>query len=143
MISKKAAAAAVVLCVSTAVSASADGISVLVNGTRLEMSAEPFIENERTLVPMRAIFEALGAYIVWDADLYTVHAYGANGEYIAVQINNPTAYVNNEGIALDTPAVIRNDLTYVPLRFVAEALGAEVSWDEAEQTVRIEAGGQL
>lgn len=109
---------------------------VAVNGVELQFDVPPIIENGRTLVPMRAIFEALGAEIYWNAETRTVSA--ARGEVaLAVQIGNPWANVNDEPVALDVPARIVDGRTLVPLRFVSEALGATVAWDPAAYTVTI------
>ncbi len=109
---------------------------VVVNGVELEFDVPPIIENGRTLVPLRAIFEALGAEIYWDAETQTVSA--ARGDTaLALQIGNPWANVNNEPVALDVPAKIVGSRTLVPLRFISEALGAVVEWDQDTYTATI------
>ncbi len=118
----------------------AEGISVFVDGKKLEFDVQPFIENDRTLVPMRAIFEALGAQIVWDAETRTVFAAQIkdNGNnIISVQTGSEKAFVNSVEKILDTPAKIVHDRTFVPLRFVSEALGCKVDWDGTSQTVTV------
>lgn len=114
----------------------AEGINVFVNGNKLEFDAQPFIENDRTLVPMRAIFEALGAVVVWDEETHTVFAAQENN-VVSVQTDQTTAFVNSEPKTLDVAAKIVNDRTFVPLRFVSESLGCTVDWDGASQTVTI------
>lgn len=114
----------------------ADGINVFVNGGKLEFDAAPFIENDRTLVPMRAIFEALGASVVWDDETHTVFA-AQEDTVISVQINDTKAFVNSKQETLDAAAKIVNDRTFVPLRFVSESLGCNVEWDGTTQTINI------
>lgn len=112
------------------------GIRVLADGGELKFDIPPVMENGRVLVPMRVIFEALGAEINWDNDSRTVAAFkGDTG--IAVQVGNPTANVNNTAVKLDVPPKIIGGRTMVPLRFVSEALGCMVDWDEKTQTATI------
>ncbi len=86
---------------------------------------------------MRAIFESLGADIGWDADTKTVTAQKGETE-ISLKVGDSTAYVNNAPVKLDTPAEIKNSRTLVPLRFIAESLGANVNWNEDERSAYID-----
>jgi hypothetical protein len=113
---------------------------VFVNNEKLTFDAEPFIENDRALVPMRAIFEALGAKIVWDDDTKTVFAImetESEVNSITVQTGSLSAFVNSNEITLDVPAQIVNDRTFVPLRFVSEALNNSVEWDGSTKTITV------
>lgn len=115
-------------------------VSVKLNGEALEFDAAPFIENDRTLVPVRKIFESVGANVQWDDSTKTAFAVREkNGEMtvISIQINSDTAFINDTEVTLDTAALIVNDRTFVPLRFVMEALGEKVEWDDASSTVLI------
>ncbi len=114
--------------------------SVYLNGEKLTFDVNPYIENDRTLVPMRAIFEAVGATVEWDADNRTVYAIrNKDGEtrLVTLQIDNNTAYANGEAEELDVAALIKDDRTFVPLRFVIEALGEKVEWDGDNYSVVI------
>gem|GEM_PF-5261011 len=112
------------------------GIRVFIDGERLKFYVLPTITNDRTLVPFRAIFEALDMAIEWDSDTRT--AIGESEEVrIELPIDSATAYVNGEAVTLDVPAMLHNERTMVPLRFIAEATGADVEWDEDTQTVLI------
>lgn len=96
----------------------------------------PEIRNERTMLPIRFIVENLGGSVVWDmAEKKTVIV--KDGNVIEIPIGQATAYVNGEEIELDSPAYIENDRTYLPLRFVAENLDAEVIWKADTQQVYI------
>jgi len=117
----------------------ADGISVVVNGQTLALDQPPEIMNNRTMVPLRAIFEALGATVDWDAVTQTATA-AAGATTVSLTIGENTATVNGVSTTLDQPAVIENNRTLVPVRFVSEALGADVSWDAASQTVTVTMG---
>jgi hypothetical protein len=110
-------------------------IKVLFNNKNLSFDVPPFIENSRTMVPLRAIFEALGAEVKWDGDTKTVTA-KKNGTEIKLVIDG-AAYKNGELMELDTPAKIINNRTVVPLRFVAESFECQVTWDGDTRTVII------
>jgi hypothetical protein len=85
---------------------------------------------------MRYIFEAPGAEVAWDADARAVTG-TKDGTEIRLVIDSPTAWVNGEEVALEAPPVLRGGRTLVPIRFIAESLGAEVEWDAARRTVVI------
>lgn len=116
-------------------------VSVELDGKPIEFDVKPFIENDRTLVPLRKIFEAVGADVNWDEATRTVVVrHTKNGEPVmfALQIDNTRAFINNdEEYILDVPARIVDDRTFVPLRFVAETLGNKVEWDADTYTVEI------
>ena len=114
-----------------------DSISVYVNGTELTLDVPPMLENDRTLVPMRAIFEALGAEVSWYPEDRTIVAV-RGGTTVFMQVDDWYMSVNDEWIRLDAPPRIVNDRTLIPLRAVAEAFGAQVGWDEATQTATVE-----
>lgn len=111
-------------------------VSVYVNGEPLEAGSEPVIENDYTLVPMRAVFEALGAEVRWVEAERTVVAYkGTN--VIQLTIDSDSMYINGTEVELDVPARIIDDRTYVPLRAVSENLNEQVEWDGETRTVTI------
>lgn len=122
------------LLVSTAFAA--EPIKVYIDNTRLDMEVMPQIRDGRTLVPMRAIFEALGAEVKWDND--SREASGKLGDtVVTLKIDSKIAYVNGQPKELDVPATIVSGRTLVPARFIAETLGAEVDWDNESRTVLI------
>ena len=106
--------------------------AIYVNGNALVSENPAVIENDRTLLPLRVIFEALGQQVDWHADDRSI----TSGN-IWLQIDNPVATVNGENVNLDVPAKIINDLTYVPLRFIAESLDKDVIWDGSQLRVDI------
>lgn len=96
----------------------------------------PVIVDDRTLVPVRAIIEAVGGTVEWDADTRTVAlTYGS--DEIRLIIDSTTAYLNDEAQTLDVAPVIINDRTMLPIRFIAESLGFIVDWDGDEQIITI------
>lgn len=132
--------AAIIFTVSAAPTAHMADISVKLNGKKLQFDAQPFIENDRTLVPLRKIFEAVGANVEWDDSTKTAIAMRVkNSEpvFVAVQADSKKAFINSDEKQLDVPARIVGDRAFVPLRFAAEALGEKVDWDADTYTVNI------
>ena len=115
-------------------------VSVSVNGSQVSRTdAEPFIdENNRTMVPLRAVAEALGLSVSWDGARHeAVFADGNKTLYFPI---GSTAARTGDGksVQMDTAAVIVNDRTYAPIRYLAEYFGYTVGWDGATRTVIIE-----
>lgn len=110
--------------------------SVSYNGEKITFDQIPVIENGRTLVPLRAIFEKIGTEVTWNGDTQTVTAKSGDTE-ISLTINNTTAYKNGEFVTLDVPAKIINGRTLVPVRFIADCFGVEVNWDGVMQRVSL------
>ena len=113
-----------------------DNIKVVLNGIELAFDVPPQIINDRTMVPMRKIFEALDAEVEWDDATKTVTA-TKDGIVIIMQINNVVVSVDGEEITLDVPPQIVDSRTLVPIRAVAEGLDAVVEWDGKAKTVII------
>ena len=109
---------------------------VMLNGNQLFFEDPPIIEDGRTLVPLRAIFEALGANVEWDSTANTITAIKGDVQ-IKLQIGARTAYKNGSSINIDVPVHIVNGRTLVPLRVISEVFGADVSWDGNTQIVNI------
>lgn len=112
-------------------------ISVYVDGERLTFDQPPIIEKNRTLVPLRAIFEALHAKVDWDGETRTVYA-KRNATDVSLTVGMDVLYKNNKKIALDVASQIVNNRTLVPLRAVSEALGCTVEWNGRRRAVIIE-----
>ena len=127
----------------TAVPAMADGEDVIVrvNGVNAIMQVPPVIQNDRTLVSLRSISNALGCDIAWDPDTRGITVTDGS-ELTFAWIGKENAFVTDavkiHGYApMDVPPVIINDYTMVPIRALAELFGAEVNWDDATRTVDI------
>ena len=113
-----------------------DGIAVLIDGKSVEFDVPPQLINGRTMVPMRKIFEEMGASVEWDGDTKTVMA--TKGDItVIMQIDNLEIAVNDKKIVLDVPPLLVDSRTLVPARAVAESFNAKVEWDEENQTVII------
>ncbi|MBE7054037.1 MAG: hypothetical protein E7391_07175 [Ruminococcaceae bacterium] len=111
-------------------------VKIIINGKNLETDQAPIIVDGRTLVPMRAIFEGLGAKVEWDDAAKC--ASGEKGDKkVKITIGSKDAFVNGKVKTLDVPAQIVNSRTLVPVRFISESLGCNVDWDDATKTVII------
>ncbi len=113
-----------------------DSLTAELNGTANTLDVAPTIINDRTMLPIRFIAEALGAKVEWFGETQTVKV-SAEGIDISLVIGETFATVTGENIDLDSPSFVENDRTYLPIRFVSEKLGAELEWDEKTQTVKI------
>ena len=105
-------------------------IVVFINeGDPISFDVQPQIVNNRLLVPMRAIFEELGASVEWHADTMTIKATSGSIN-VVLKIGDKHMYRNNSAVELDVQPQIINDRTMIPLRAVAEAFGANVAWHD-------------
>ncbi|MBU5677769.1 copper amine oxidase N-terminal domain-containing protein [Alkaliphilus sp. MSJ-5] len=114
-------------------------IKVSVDNKILSFDSEPFIESGTTLVPMRKIFEALDADVTWVSKTQQIVATHGNN-YIVLTIGSTVAEKNGTNVNLLVAPKIVNGSTFVPVRFIAEALNADVVWDSTSQTVIINSG---
>lgn len=127
----------------TTPSAQAQGTATIrLNGQPLATSVAPIVRNGSTLVPMRDIFEALGATVVWNPRTQAIKAQKDSTE-IWLQIGNRTARVDGDEKLLAQVPILYQRSTLVPLRFVSEALGADVNWNGARRVVRIDTDGRV
>lgn len=134
--------AILIIMVNTIVLANSNEIKVYLDNQEINFDQPPIIQNDRTLVPMRAIFEALNAYIEWNGETQTVKA-NQNANEIIIGIGNTSAYVNGKTVNLDVPATIVNNRTLVPLKFIAEALDCSVDWNGDTKSVYIVSNGDI
>ncbi|MBQ3616163.1 MAG: putative Ig domain-containing protein, partial [Anaerotignum sp.] len=96
----------------------------------------PVIQCDRAMLPIRVVAENLGATVTWnEADQSVTITMG--DKEIVIYIGQSFALVDGCPVELDSPAFIANDRAYLPMRFVAENLGATVTWDGVNQTVTI------
>jgi Copper amine oxidase N-terminal domain len=102
---------------------------VFVDDVEVEFDQEPVVIANRTVVPLRAIFEALGAEITWDNKTQTVTA-TKDEVTITLKIGEKSAMKNGETVDLDQEAIALNGRTMVPVRFIGESFDTEVVWDQ-------------
>ncbi|MCL2351428.1 MAG: stalk domain-containing protein [Firmicutes bacterium] len=124
--------------------------AVVLDGVQLTFDVPPQIINDRVMLPFRAIAEAMGAGVYWDADSQKIIMYSSD-KYIEMVVGNPvmkygdyrnddsgqTIYDTVNEYKMDSPPVIVNERTLIPLRAISEALEAQVEWDGSTMTVTI------
>lgn len=111
-------------------------VSVKVNGEGVVSDVPPIILGNYTLVPARAIFEKMGAEVLWnEAESKVTVKLGS--DVIELKVNSNIANVNGKQLTMPMPAKVVNNRTLIPVRFVAESLGMLVDWDDATRTVSI------
>lgn len=130
-------ALSILFAVVPAAAAENDAIKVYYLGDEISFLQAPQIIGGSTMVPMRTIFETFGYTIHWDNETKTVTAENET-TLITITIDSPHATVNVTDYTLDAPATLVNGSTFVPLRFIGEASGYVVSWNDADKSVHIE-----
>jgi hypothetical protein len=113
-------------------------VGITINGSNVDVSPAPILDAGRVFVPLRGVFENLGASVVYANG--QIDATG-NGRDISLHIGSTQATVNGQSETIDVAPFIVGASTYVPLRFVSQALGASVAWDEQDQVVGITLAG--
>ncbi|GIP39038.1 hypothetical protein J31TS4_23180 [Paenibacillus sp. J31TS4] len=113
-------------------------VLVHVNGKYLHTvfgtGAEPFIENGRTMIPLRALADAFGLEVSWEQSEQKV-TLKTNDKTIVLSIGKSEMLVNGERFYLEEAVpMIKNDLTFLPVRQLAELLGVKVEWDGDSRT---------
>lgn len=111
-------------------------ISVILKGEKLVFDANPITENGRVLVPMRKIFEELGATVYWNNDTKTATGL-KDSTVVTITVDSNIMTKNGQNISLDVPARISNTRTLVPIRVIAESFGLDVKWNQDTYSVVI------
>lgn len=104
--------------------------------TNVELLCAPYTKSDRTLIPVRFVSENFGAKVDWDEDTKTV-TISKDGKTVTLQINSTTAYDGEMPVTLDTAPEQTNDVTMVPVRFVAETLGYTVNYSQMGEKVLV------
>lgn len=110
--------------------------SLYIDGEEQHFEIEAVVKEGRVYVPMRELYEALGAEVSWDGEKEEVTAV-REGETTVLPLSKPYAYLNGVLTKLDTPAYEENGRTMAPLRFAGESLGLTVTWNEAANRVDV------
>ena len=110
--------------------------SFSIGGQDKTMDVAPFVSGDRSFVPIKYMGEALGADVSWGEVTQTVTIKKDN-TVVVVPLGKKVIVVNGKEIPMDVKATVRNDRTYLPAKYVAEAFGYTVDWDEATKTVKI------
>jgi hypothetical protein len=130
-----AAAAALALC--PLAGQAQNAVTVVVNGQQMNFDQPPVEQAGRVYVPLRGIFEQLGASVVYQNG--TINATG-QGRNISLHIGSNQATVNGQAVIISSPPFVAGSRTLVPLRFIAQSLGAAVDWNNNNDTVIITGG---
>ncbi len=118
--------------------AQAQNVNIIVNGQQVSFDQPPIERGGRIFVPLRGVFERLGATVVYDNG--QINATG-NGRNIQLHIGSTSALVNGQTTNLDVAPFLVGARTLVPLRFISESLGANVNWDGNSNTVTVAMAG--
>jgi len=113
------------------------GIPIYIQGQKKTFDSPPILKNGRVFLPIRYISEYFGAQVGWDEQTKTVTV-KQGSKNISLQIGSSVARIDGREVSLDVAAFINGGRTYVPLRFIGEALGRFVDWDETERAVYID-----
>lgn len=135
---------AAILAIFSTVSASAASKDISVyldgytgaDGQKINFDVPPQTINGRTMVPIRAIFEAMGANVAWDEATHTAIS-TKDSTTVKMTLNSTTEYINGVAAEMDVTPVVIDGRTLAPARYVAEAFGYIVKWDEATRSVLI------
>lgn len=111
-------------------------IKVIINGVTQQYTQSPVVSQNTTLVPLRGVFESLGAKVDWDSKAKKVTA-SKNEDTLALNVGSKLAYKNSNPVQLDAATQIQKGQVLVPLRFVSQSLGAKVNWDQSTRTITI------
>lgn len=107
---------------------------LVVNGKEIQCDPSPVLENGRALVPLRAFMQAFGASVKYNADKREITV-KKGGVVIVLHVNKAEVFVNGKKKILDVPCLLVNGRAIVPIRFVAESVGAKVSYDAGKGVV--------
>ena len=99
--------------------------------------AYPYLENSRTMIPLRSVFEKTGAEVIWNEDEYSVLV-KKDGLTVSMKIGDKKISINDKVYETDAAPVIINERTYIPLRVFSEGIGMDVKWDGEKYKVYIE-----
>ena len=112
----------------------AKGVDVYLHNQKLDMPVTGTVDEGRTLVPMRSIFESLEAEVEWLEDTKTVVA-TKDDRTLKLPIGSNIAYVDNQPVTLELEPIIKDGNTLVPVRFITETFGFETKWDGPSRSV--------
>lgn len=116
--------------------AMASGLQLKVNGDAVDFDVQPTVIDGEIFVPLRPIYEALGARVEWYGAYKTINVVMEDERFL-VQIGNTIAWIKKNHVTLETNPVVINNRTLVPLEVIALSIGAEVEWDQQAATVNV------
>lgn len=111
-------------------------IRVKLNGEEVAFDQGPILVDEKPMIPLRAVFEKMGASISWDNDTETVVAM-CRDTIVMIQIGNEKMFKLDEAIVLETPAMLVNDRTLIPVHAITDIWGCNIEWNSETNEVVI------
>lgn len=120
-----------------AAGAFAADIKVNLNGEEIAFDVQPMLDGENLLLPLRFIYEKMGANVSWYEETNTVFA-DLGGNITTIQIGNELMFLNGDSFKLDAVPVLKDDRTLVPAAVIENGTGAKVLWNAEKSTVSIE-----
>ena len=111
-------------------------IKVKLKGEEVVFDQGPILVNEKPMIPLRAVFEKMGASISWDNSTETVLAM-CKDTIVMIQIGNEKMFKLDESIVLETPAMLVNDRTLIPIHVVTDVWGSNIEWNSETNEVII------
>ena len=111
------------------------GIAITVNGQLQHFDTPPLVVDGHVLVPLRGVFQTLGASVAWIGDTGVVTV--SNGKKIRLQIGSREALIGERSVLMEVAPRLHENRAYIPLRFVSESLGAHVAWNPTARTIAI------
>lgn len=112
-------------------------VKVTVDGEMIDFKGvPPQMQGSRIMVPVRGVFEHMGAQLTWDPSTRSVRAVRSDSR-VLVTVGKTDATIDGKAVAVETPPIVAEGRVMVPLRFLAQALGAKVEWLGADRTVAI------
>lgn len=113
------------------------GKDYTVDGKAMSLDSEPYISNGRTMLPVRALAEALDSKVDWDAVTRTATLKTKDNKIVTITLEQSSMTVDGKSVILDAPAEIKDGRTFLPMRAIAESLGAEVKWSASSKTATV------
>ncbi|MGZ4032802.1 MAG: copper amine oxidase N-terminal domain-containing protein, partial [Tumebacillaceae bacterium] len=123
--------------VTAATTATTAAPMIYIDNHEQQYDVMPYVKNNRAMVPVRGIFEALGAKVSWTKDKPLDVVATKGDTTIAMSINSKTATINGKTVTLDQSAEVQKNRVFVPIRFVTEALGCDVTWYSSSKKITI------
>ncbi|KOS60770.1 hypothetical protein FJQ98_03810 [Lysinibacillus agricola] len=118
-----------------------NNVTININGETIQINDPILNKADFLLLPMRALYEAIGASVDWNKETLTASSY-RDGKVVDLTIDSMTALVDGQEVAMDVAPLMYKDRTYMPLRFVSENFDGIVNWDPTTQTVDITLSGE-
>lgn len=111
-------------------------ITIYVNDQKVEFDNKPLLVNGRTLAPVREVIESIGGNVIWIADSQTIMM-SVNDSVVELKIDEQMTFIDGELDTLEEPAKLIDGRTYIPVRYIGETIGGEVTWDNDTSTIHI------